>query len=66
MSTIQEIERAIDSLSSKELEQLYAWLEKHHPQPIDTRVAQDLASGRLDSAILRAMDDEKNGRTKPL
>jgi hypothetical protein len=32
----------------------------------DTRVQSDLAAGRLDSAIQRALDDEKNGRTKPL
>jgi hypothetical protein len=32
----------------------------------DTRIQSDLAVGRLDSAIQRALDDEKNGRTQPL
>ena len=32
----------------------------------DTRIQSDLAVGRLDSAIQRALDDEKNGRVRPL
>ena len=33
---------------------------------IDARVKSDLAAGRLDSAIQRALDDETNVRTRPL
>jgi uncharacterized protein YjbI with pentapeptide repeats len=33
---------------------------------IDIRIQDDLAAGRLDSAIERALDDEKNGRARPL
>jgi len=33
---------------------------------IDVRVESDLAAGRLDSAIQRALDEEKNGRTRSL
>jgi hypothetical protein len=55
MQTISEIEQAIDHLSSQQLEELYGWLEKNHPHPLDTRVAADLASGKLDNAILRAL-----------
>jgi len=65
-NTVQEIERAIDKLSAGELQELYSWLEHHHPQPIDSRVESDLAAGRLDSAIFDALDDEKNGRVRPL
>ncbi len=32
----------------------------------DARVQSDLAAGRLDSAIQRALDDEKKGHAKPL
>jgi len=64
--TIQDIERAIGALSPREIEELYAWLDEHRPRPIDARVQSDLAAGRLDSAIQRALDDEKNGRTRPL
>jgi hypothetical protein len=66
LHTIQEIERAIGALTLGEIEELYAWLEQHCPPPIDSRVQSDLATGRLDTAIKRALDDEKNGRTQPL
>jgi hypothetical protein len=64
--TVKQIERAIGALNPREIEELYAWLEQHCPSPIDGRVQSDLAAGRLDSAIHRALDDEKNGRTQPL
>jgi len=66
LNNIQEIERAIGALTPREIEELYAWLEQHCPPPIDTRIQSDLATGRLGSAIQRALDDEKNCRTKPL
>ena len=66
VNTIKEIERAIRTLTPQEVEELYAWLDQHYPQPIDARVQSDLADGRLDTAIHRALDDEKNGRVRPL
>jgi len=63
---VQEIERAIDALTPEELDELYLWLDRHHPQPIDARIESDLGAGRLDEAIHRALDDEKNGRVQPL
>jgi hypothetical protein len=66
LSTVQEIERAIRALKPEELEQLYSWLDQNCPQPIDTRVQSDLAAGRLDNAILRALNDEQNGRGQRL
>lgn len=66
MNTVQQIERAIQALTPRELEELYSWLDQNCPQPIDTRIQSDLAAGRLDKAISRALDDEKNGRVQPL
>jgi len=66
LTTVEDIERAIGSLSPREIQELYVWLDQHHPHPIDARIESDLASGRLDSAIERALDDEKHGRTRPL
>jgi hypothetical protein len=59
LSMVQEIERAISALKPQELEKLYSWLDQNCPQPIDTRIQSDLATGRLDNAIHRALDDEK-------
>lgn len=65
-STVKEIERAIQGLSRQEIEELYSWLEEHYPDPMDTKLKTDLAAGRLDAAIDQALDDEKNGRVRPL
>ena len=65
-TSIKDIERAIGTLTPREIEELYAWLDQHYPQPIDSRLSSGLTSGRLDSAIDRALDDEKNGHTRPL
>ncbi len=64
--TVQQIEQAIGRLTAEELQELYSWLERNHPQPIDARLSSDLAAGRLDGAIFRALDDESTGRTQPL
>jgi hypothetical protein len=66
LNTIKEIERAIGTLTPQEVQELYVWLDQHFPQPIDTRVQADLAAGQLDTAIHRALDDEENGRVRPL
>lgn len=66
LSSIKDIERAIGALTPRGIEELYLWLEQHCPPPIDTRVQSDLAAGRLDTAIQRALDDETNGRVQPL
>lgn len=64
--TVKEIERAIQGLSLQEIQELYSWLEEHYPHPIDVQLKADIAAGRLDPTINRALDDEKNGRTRPL
>lgn len=65
LSTVQEIEQAIDSLSPHELEELFGWLDQHR-DPFEERVAADLKAGHLDAVIREALDDIQNGRTRPL
>ncbi|HEY7353224.1 MAG TPA: hypothetical protein VH596_10710 [Terriglobales bacterium] len=65
-TTIKEIESAIKRLTRQEIEELHAWLEEHYPQAIDIRLKTGLAAGHLDAAIDGALDEEKNGRTRPL
>jgi hypothetical protein len=65
-STVKEIEHAIERLNPHEIEELYAWLDQHCPNPIDARLGADVVAGRLDDAIDRALDDEKEGRVRPL
>jgi hypothetical protein len=65
-NTLQEIERAIRTLSAAELEELYAWLDQHYPQPIDAQLKADLDAGRIDDRISRALADHKAGKTQLL
>lgn len=65
-TTVEEIERAIEALAPRQLEELYAWLDREHPQEIDAHLVADLKSGRLDERIQRALADQKTGRTSPL
>jgi hypothetical protein len=66
LNKVQEIERAIDTLTPEELGELYSWLDERQPEPIDARMQSGLAAGRLDNAIRRALDDEKNGRVQTI
>jgi hypothetical protein len=64
--TLREVERVIGDLTTQEIQELYVWLEQHFPQPMDARLLSDISAGNLDTAIQRALDDEKNGRLRPL
>ena len=66
LSTVQEIEYAIRALTLPELEELYAWLDQHCPQPIDAQLKADLEAGCIDERINRALADHKAGNTQPL
>ena len=66
LDKIQEIERAIDALTPQQLEELFVWLDQHHPQAIDAQLKTDLEAGRIDDRINRALADHKAGNTQPL
>ena len=65
-STLLEIERAIGGLTQQELDELYAWLDRNWPQPIDAQLEADLAAGRLDGRIDRVVADHKARHTRGL
>jgi hypothetical protein len=37
LTAVQDIERAIAGLTPPQLAELYAWLDRYDPQPIDAR-----------------------------
>lgn len=59
MSTVQEIERAIQKLRPEEVEELKAWL-------FDREIEADAEAGRLDSFAEEALREHREGRTRPL
>jgi len=62
--TVLEIERAIGSLSPRELDELYTWMDQN--SPIDVQLKADLEAGRMDDRLARALADHHNGNTQPL
>lgn len=66
MNTVQEIERAIDALTPQQMEELYVWLDRRYPQPVDAQLKADLDAGRIDNRISRALADHKAGNAQPL
>jgi hypothetical protein len=64
---VAEIERAIGQLTQDELDELRLWPEEYGgPSPLDRRFEADLRGGRLDEMVQGAIEDERNGRSRPL
>jgi hypothetical protein len=64
---VAEIERSIGQLTQDELEELRLWLEEYGgPSALDRRIEADLRAGRLDEMVQGAIEDEGNGRSRPL
>ncbi|MBE0541146.1 MAG: hypothetical protein IH623_07155 [Verrucomicrobia bacterium] len=59
MSTVQEIERAIEKLSDEELAEIRAWLW-------DRDIERDADSGRLDNLAEEALQEYRSGKTTQL
>ncbi len=59
MSTVQEIEAAIQHLSAAELAELKEWL-------FDYDIERDAKSGLLDDLVNEAIAEARQGRATPL
>jgi hypothetical protein len=59
VSTVQEIERAIEKLSEEELAEIRAWLW-------DRDIERDVAAGKLDSIADEALREHLSGKTRRL
>jgi len=59
VSTVQEIESAIEQLSDEQVAEIRAWL-------FDRDISRDAAAGLLDSLTNEALGDLRAGRVKQL
>ena len=59
MSTVQEIETAIEKLSDSEVAELKAWIW-------DRDIESDAVAGRLDSLADESLREYRAGKTRPL
>lgn len=65
MSTIQEIEKAIEHLPTAELFKPGEWFDERRERLWDDRIASDAKSGRLDFLIEEARAAKKVGTLRP-
>jgi hypothetical protein len=66
MSSVQEIEEAIRTLSPQEQEELYAWMDERYARSVDAKVERDLEAGLMDERIGEALADRAAGKTRAL
>jgi hypothetical protein len=62
MSTVREIEDAIQKLSDSERAAFRAWFAEFDAEDWDRQLESDVAAGRLDWLIKEARDDVRAGR----
>ena len=66
MSTLVEIERAIERLSPEEQRALRDWFAERDAAIWDEQFANDVKSGRLDDLAEEALRNVREGRCKDL
>jgi hypothetical protein len=64
MSRVEEIERAIQELSSDEFALIAQRIHALEQERWDAEMDGDASSGKLDFLIAEALDDRKQGRLK--
>ncbi len=66
MSTVDEIEAAIDKLAPTDFARLRDWLLERDQEIWDKQIIDDSASGKLSHLVQEIEADIASGKTKPL
>jgi hypothetical protein len=66
MTKIEEIEKAIEGLSSEEIVRLRGWFDELEARMFDERIERDAKAGKLDELAARALADHKAGSSREL
>jgi hypothetical protein len=66
MSTVLEIERALQALPLGEAKKVADWLQQYLDEKWDAQIDDDIAAGRLDNVAGKALADFHAGRVTPL
>jgi len=64
--SVEELEKAITKLSSKERARLLKLLEEMDADEWDRQIEEDAKNGKLDKLAKQALDDVKAGRFRKL
>jgi hypothetical protein len=66
MTTVEDIEKAIERLAPREFDRLRAWFEDYQAARFDERIAHDAQAGKLDGLAEQAIADFRKGRAREL
>ena len=66
MSTVAEIENALQTLRVDDAWKVADWLQHYLDEKWDNQIDADIAAGRLDRLADQALEDHRAGRVKPL
>ena len=66
MSTVQDIEAAIQALPREEFSRLWQWWDEYREAAWDHQIEADLTAGKLDKLLAEADRDFEAGRCTPL
>lgn len=66
MSTVSEIENAVQNLSPQDMRTFREWFLDHDAVTWDKQFAEDVSTGRLDALADEALKDLREGRCKEL
>ena len=66
MSTVEEIEQAVQGLSPEQLAAFRAWFAEFDAAHWDKQLEADVAAGRLDALADEALNDMHQGRCAEL
>lgn len=65
MSTVEEIEEAMEKLSDAELLEIRHWLDERLEGDWDRQISRDVLAGRLDGLAAGARAEHRSGTTLP-
>lgn len=66
MSTVEEIEKAVENLPAQELARFRAWFDNFDSARFDEKIERDARSGRLDEMAKQALAEHPDGGSREL
>jgi hypothetical protein len=66
MSTLEEIEKAVENLPPEKLAQFRVWFEQFEAALFDAKIARDAGNGRLDRLVAESEEDFRAGRYREI
>ena len=66
MTTVLDIERAIEQLPSDQFSKIHDWIVERDWQTWDVQIERDSAADKLDFLVEEALRDSESGHTRPL